>query len=508
MKRDQIKAGAVLSYLSLFLNSFVSLLYTPYMLYKMGQSEYGLYSLTITVVGYLAILDFGFGSAVVRYSAQLRTMDDQEDAYNLNGMFLIIYTGIGVIAAASGAVLYLKADEIFSANLTVDEMVKTKILILLLIINLAVSFPLGVFSAIVTAYEEFIFSKLINIVRILLGPCILIPLLMLGYRSVGMVAATSILNVVILLVNMWFCFARLKIKVRFNHLDFNLLKEIAVFSFYGFLNIIVDRITWGAGQLILGVVSGTVAVAVFSVAIQINNYYLSFSTAVSSLFLPKMTAMFANGATSQDFSELFIKIGRMQYIIIAYILGGFLLVGQDFINAWAGPEYESAFYIACILMIPVTIPLVQNAGIIILQAQNRQKFRSITYLIITVINIAISIPLGKLFGGIGCAAGIAFALVCGSIIIMNIYYHRQIHLNIARFWREIMIMTVPVAITFCICAVISKSIVGNGVSAILINAIIYTIIYVPMVWFMGMNDFERKLFASPFRKIKKGCCYD
>lgn len=502
MNTDQIKAGAVLSYLSLFLNTFISLLYTPFMLYKMGQSEYGLYSLTVTIVGYLTILDFGFGSAIVRYTSKYRALADQDGEFNLNGMFLIIYTLIGIVTAAAGAVLYFHADNMFSGNMTAEEIARAKILILLLVFNLAVSFPLSIFSSIITAYEKFIFSKMISMIRIILNPCILIPLLMAGYRAVGMAVATTLLNLLILCINMWFCIAKLKVKVWFHKLDFSLLAEITIYSFYGFLNIIVDRITWGAGQFILGVVSGTAAVAVYSVAIQIHNLYLAFSTAISGLFLPKLTAMFTNGAEAKAYSDLFVKIGRIQYIIIAYILGGFLLVGQEFINIWAGPGYESAFRIACVMIIPFTFPLIQNTGISILQAQNRQKFRSVMYLIAALVNIVISIPLGKIYGGLGCAAGTAVEIVVGGIIIMNIYYHKQIHLDIPGFWKEIIHITIPAAAVFCFCYGISRWVGGNGIRFILMNGLIYTAIYIPAVWFLGMNKYERTLFSSPLKKFQ------
>ncbi len=503
MHRDQIKAGAVLSYLSLFLNTFIYLLYTPFMLYKMGQSEYGLYSLTVTVVGYLTILDFGFGGAIVRYTAKYRSLSDKEKEFNLNGMLLIIYTAIGIATAAAGALLYVNADNMFSATMTTEEISRAKILILLLVFNLAASFPLSIFSSIITAYEEFIFSKLLNILRILIGPCILIPLLLAGYRAVGMAAATTVLNLAILLINMWFCFAKIKIKVWFHDLEFGMLTEIAAFSFYGFLNIIVDRITWGAGQFILGIVSGTAAVAIYAVAIQIHNLYLSFSTAISGLFLPKLTAMFTNGATDKEFSDLFIKIGRIQYIIIAYILGGFLLIGQEFINAWAGREYESAFLITCVLIIPFTFPVIQNTGISILQAQNRQKFRSVMYLGIAVVNVAISIPLGKLYGGLGCAAGTAVELIIGGIVIMNIYYYKKIHLDIPGFWKEIIRLTIPMAAVFCCCYAISRWIGGNGVVFILTNALIYTAVYIPVMWFFGMNGYEKALLVYPLKRLRR-----
>jgi O-antigen/teichoic acid export membrane protein len=516
LKTDQIKAGAFLSYLSLFLNTLVSLLYTPYMLFQMGQSEYGLYSLAVTVVGYLAVLDFGFGSAVIRYTAKYKALNNKEEEFNLNGMFLVIYTLIGLVTAGIGALVYLNADNMFAAHLTLEEIGKAKIIILLLVLNLSVSFPLCIFSSIISAYEEFIYANLINIVRILLGPCVLIPLLLLGYRAVGMAAATTVINLCILMVNMWFCLSRLKIKFYFNHRDLRLLIEICAFSFYGFLNIIVDRITWSSGHFILGVVSGTVAVAVYAIAIQVNNYYLAFSTALSGLFLPKLTAMVTNGATDHDFSELFIKIGRIQYLIIAYILGGFLCVGQDFINAWAGPGYEDAYLIACLLMIPVTIPLIQNTGISILQAQNRQRFRSVTYLILAVVNIALSIPLGKLYGGIGCAVGTAVALLCGSVLIMNIYYYKVIHLDIPRFWREIARMTLPAACALVICFLLRGLGKEGAVLTILFNGFLYTATYVPLTWFFGMNSYERELVLLYGGKgkrlllslVKRRKCYD
>lgn len=501
MNKNQLKAGAILSYISLFLSTIISLLYTPFMLRMMGQSEFGLYSLTASVVGYLTILDFGFGNAIVRYTAKYRALNEKEKEYNLNGMFIIVYTIIGIITAIAGFILYLNIGNMFSAKMTPSEIEKAKVLTLLLILNLAVSFPLGIFSSIITAYEKFVFSKIINIIRILINPCIMIPLLMLGYKSIGMVVVTTVLNITCLLINMWYCLKKLKVKVYFKNFNFSLLREIIGYSFYIFLNIIVDKINWSADQVILGAVSGTVTVAIYSVASQINGYYLSFSTAISGVFLPKVTAMVTKKASNKELSDLFIKIGRIQYIIMAYILGGFLLVGQNFINIWAGKDYSSAYYITAILIIPVTVPLIQNLGISLLQAQNRQKFRSIAYILVAVINIGLSIPLARIYGGIGCAIGTAIGLIIGNIILMNIYYYKEIHIDIPQFWKEIFLMTIPAAIAFICSLFINRFIEGNGDCYILIKALIFTLIYIPLMWFIGMNKYEKELFASPLRKI-------
>src|SRR5690554_4612090 len=98
MKINQLKAGAVLSYISMALGYIVSILYTPVMLRLLGQSEYGLYNLVSSVVSYLGILNFGFGSAYMRYYSRYKVQDEKEKIAILNGMFLTIFVVIGLIA--------------------------------------------------------------------------------------------------------------------------------------------------------------------------------------------------------------------------------------------------------------------------------------------------------------------------------------------------------------------------------------------------------------------------
>ena len=57
---------------------------------------------------------------------------------------------------------------------------------------------------------------------------------------------------------------------------------------------------------------------------------------------------------------------------------------------------------ALIVMIPLLIPLIQNTGIIILQAKNKHDFRAKVYVFIAILKIIISVPLAKYYGGIGC----------------------------------------------------------------------------------------------------------
>ena len=68
----------------------VGLVYTPIMLRLLGQSEYGLYSLMGSLVGYLSVLDMGLGNTIVRYTAKNRADGTAEIEGKLNGLFLFI----------------------------------------------------------------------------------------------------------------------------------------------------------------------------------------------------------------------------------------------------------------------------------------------------------------------------------------------------------------------------------------------------------------------------------
>lgn len=501
MKVNQLKVGVVLSYLGMIVQNLVSIIYTPIMLRLLGQSEYGLYNLVSSVVSYLGLLSFGFGSAFIRYYSKYKAKNDDEGMARVNGMFMTIFSGISIISLIAGFFLIVNIQTIFKDGLTIGEINTARILMILMVINIAISFPASVFDSNVTANERYIFQRVVNLLKSILNPFLALPLLLLGYKSISLVMVTTILTIGSLLINMWYCFNKLRIKFIFRGFDFKLMKEMWIFSFYIFLNMIVDQINWSVDKFILGMFRGTVGVAIYSLGAQINTYYLSFSTSVSSVFIPKVHRIVSESNDNKILTDIFTKVGRIQFIILSFILTGFLFFGQYFINIWAGNTYDEAYYISLILITPVTIPLIQNLGIEIQRAKNMHKFRSIIYFIIAITNIFISIPLCKMFGGVGTAIGTSLSLIIGNGIIMNVYYHKRVGLNIKYFWQEIFKFT-PALIIPLIFGTIMKIYVGiNNLFMFIFLGGIYVIVFILSAWFIGMNKYEKDLFSGPINKI-------
>lgn len=501
MAINQLKAGAFLSYVSIGLNNIVGLLYIPYMLRMMGQNEYGLYSLVASVVAYLTVLDLGFANAVIRYTAKFRAEGKLKEQYEMFGMFIILYIVIGLVAFGVGLVLYFNVDSLFNTTMNAEELEKVRIMMLLMVFNIAFTFPMSIWGAIITAYEDFVFQKLVNIARIILNPLVMIVLLYMGYKAIAMVVVITLFNIVTLCINAWYCRYKLHINICFVKFKWTFLIEVSVYSFWIFLNAIMDRIYWNTGQFVLGVFSGATAVAVYAVAIQLQYIYMSFSTAISGVFLPKITAMVTKENNEKAISDLFIRTGRIQYIIMAFILTGFIVFGKPFIFLWAGPDYGDAYKIALCFFIPLTVPLIQNLGITILQARNQMKFRSILYVIIAIFSLVVSIYLAKKYGGMGCAIGTALALTVGQIIVMNIYYYKRIHIDIILFWKEIGRMSIsPIILGFIFSCILGVCEI-DSILELIIGILVFSLIYIPLFWLTGMNFYERELFITPVRKV-------
>jgi O-antigen/teichoic acid export membrane protein len=375
-------------------------------------------------------------------------------------------------------------------------------MVLIITINYALSFPLSVFSSILQAYEKFVLLKLNGILRVLLTPLITLPFLFLGFGSVTMVIITSAVNLTCLTFNFYYCLKSLNVKFYFKKVDFKVLKEILSYSFLVFLGIIVDQINWNTDQFILGIFTGTLPIAVYAIAMQFIKLYRQFSTSLSGLLLPKVSMMVAQNASSDDLTKMMIKYGRIQFIIMAYILSVFILYGKPFINIWAGSNYIDAYFITLIVMVPITVPLIQNVGISILYAKNLQGFRSIVLFLIAILNVLISIPLVKSYEGIGAAIGTAISLIIGNIILMNLYYFYKLKINILLFWKSICIMSFPIFISTLIGAGIGFLISKTNLIFLFFEILLYSLIFIVISWFFILNQNEKNQITGIMISIK------
>ena len=498
---NQRRAGIILAYIADTVKALSVLFFTPVMLRLLGKSEYGLYQLVYSVVSYLGLLSLGFNGGYIRYYSRFKANSDDTGIAKLNGMFLVIFSVLAAICMVCGGVMIGNARAFLGEELTSAELEKAKILLALMVVNLAITFPGTVFESYVLAHEKFVFQKAVLAAQNLLNPFLTLPLLLLGYGSVGMVCVTTLLTVGGFILNSWFCFSKLQVRFLFQDFRFSLFREIWTFTFFIFLNQITDRINWSVDNFLLGRFIGTGAVAVYGVGSQISTMYREMSVSIANVFAPEINRIVAVKNDNRELTQLFILVGRVQFIILSLVLTGFIFFGKPFIRFWAGSGYEESYCVALLLIIPVTIPMIQNLGIEIQQAKNMHRARSVVYFAISVSNILISIPLIQCWGPAGAATGTAVSLLAGTGLFMNLYYHKKIGIDVIKFWKSIAGF-IPALISPCAVGTCAMFLVNTKNLLILLMEILaYTVVFCLSMWFLGMNNEEKKIVKDLIGKL-------
>ena len=502
MSKSQREKGIVLSYVNMAVNFVIGIVFTPFMLRILSDSEYGLYSIAASVIAYLSLLDLGLGNSMVRFNAKYRAQGDKEGEERINGMFFVMFAVLGAASLIIGAVLCANLDFFFKRTFTPDELHRAKVIFIILLANSCVSLVTTVFSAIINSNERFVFNRVFNLVTNLVKYGAEAIVLISGFQSVGMAAAAVTVSILSKAVPIWYCFKVVKVKFRFDKFDKEVFKTVMNYSFFIFINILVEQLYANTDKIILGAFVGTVAVAVYQVSTNLQKDFSQFSASIGGVFLPMLTKKVTLKAPMEEISKIFIRVSRIQFIVLSLIFCGFLLYGKSFIYYWAGENYVGAYAITIVLMAPSIIPLSQSLGVTLLQAMNRHRIRSVVYLLISIFNVAISIPLAIKWSGFGAALGTAAGNLLGQIMFMNYYYYKKIGLDIPGYWKNTLKISVVMAALTGAWAVLMHFFYAQSVFNMLLGIALFCIVYIPVAWFFILNGEEKQMVRGVLDRVK------
>jgi len=500
MKNREKPFGVSLSFLSQAISIAVGLIYTPIMIRILGQNEYGLYQLVLSLVNYLHLMNFGFSGAYIRYYSIAKTKEDNDAVSKVNGMFLTVFTAISALCLIAGGFLYANI-QIFGTKLTAADYAIAKKLLVLMVINLTVSFPNSLLTAYMFANEKFVFFQICNIIVNIALPLLKLPLLLLGFGSVGVIGATLFLTIVRFLVNWLYCKMRLHMKIHYGYFDKAIFADLMKFTFFIFLSDLVDQLNSNVDKLLLGRMVGTIAVAVYSVAYNLKTYYTTMSWIVPEMYIPAVNRAVIEENSSERTNQLFVRIGRINNYIMLLIISGFVVFGRAFISLWVGEAYDTSFYATLILMVAGYIPAVQTLGPNIQNAKNMHQVRSIVYFAIACINIILSVVLIRVAGVIGTCWGTLIAIFLGHGLFMNIYYHKRIGLNIFAFWKALF-KWYPYVIFLCAGALwLTKNTVFTSWFALSGPIILFVGIYALLLCCFGLESGEKQALLLKIKSV-------
>lgn len=504
--KSQIKAGAILSYINIGIGNIIPLLYTPLMLSLLGQSEYGLFKIASSMTSYLSLMALGIGSAVTRYMIKAREEGGEEAEERTFGLFHLIFQGIAVLTCLVGAIIICNIDVFYEDALNQLQLERMRILVGIMVLNMAVGFSATSYNAAVITHERFVFSQGLNILSTVGIPVLNIVLLLLGYGSVGMASVSLGVNVICRIIYVLYVRKKLALKPRYSCMPRHYVQDILKFSFWILVGNIASKLYNATDTVIIGMIPtlATVGAAIYSVGTTFSNIMFSLAQAIPSLFAPKANKLVFSGATDKQISDLVIKVGRLQAYVVALVACGFVAFGKQFIHWYAGTEYTQSYWIAVIIMIPNCIPLVQSVAHSVMQAKNLHRFRAVLYLIIALVNVIATICLIRPLGLIGAALPTGIAFLIGHGLILNLYYWKCVKIDIPRFWKRVVpIFSIGAILSLATC-LLSRVIDFYSFKMLFLGIVVYTGLYLGLSFILVMNDDEKKEIHKMISRNRKG----
>lgn len=488
------KKGAVLSYIQVVLSVAVSVIYVPVLLRYLGQSEYGLYQIVGSFFSYISVFESCMSTGVLRNYCNALGSQDKEAADVTLSMAKVIYRVMAALMAVAGVIVLFAFRSFYASSFTASELKESSAILLLLFANMMVTLLGSVYLTILTGYEKFTFLKVLAIIIQVAQPFFVILCVRKIPYAITVSTVIVVFNVLTVLIRYLYVTRKLKIRIVKKKRNRKVIGEIVGLSATILLGCIADQIFWKTDQVILGKLFSTTVVAVYSVGAQIYMMYMQFGTQIASVFYPKVSILYQEENGNQKVSDLFVRVGRVTFMIIMLILSGFIVFGKEFLLIWVGEGYTEAYYVAIVVMIPFSVDLAQNLALAILQVKKQYGFRAKIYLLSALINVVTTMILASYFGIVGAAISTGLSMFITSGLIMNWYYLKKANLDIVEFWKEAFkIITVSIAM-MTLALLIKQYMSWNSIGLLQlgIEIILFALIYVSVMYKFIMTSEEKK----------------
>lgn len=499
MMDNSIKKGALISYFTIFVNIVTGLLYTPWMIRQIGVSDYGLYALIISFLSYF-LLDFGLGTAVSRYVSKYKEEGRVEEISNLMSVVIKVFVVIDFFIFLALFVCFFYISNIFT-GLTAEEIEKFKIVYCIAGGFSLLTFPFSYLNGILIAFEKFVTLKTCDLAQRLLIVLLVVISLCLGYGLYALVFVNSSIGLLMAIYKIVYISKWGTIKIKFKFFNWQLLKELLKFSAWVFVISIASRLMYNIIPTLLGRYSNSVEISKFSIAMMIEGYVYTFAGALNGLFLPKVMRLTINPDSGDKLTELMIRVGRFQLVIVGAIITGFLLLGKNFVLLWLGDGFEISYWVTMCLITPGIISLIEEIGNTALIAANELKYRAFLFIGASIISMVGGYFLIPYYGALGAGIAVNISLIFCHIIGMNVLYARKLKVNILKFFKKSIVSYLPIVfLSMFFAFILSRLNYDNTWLSFILVACCYVVVYLVLVWLLFLNRDEKSMFLSIITK--------
>lgn len=435
--------GVVFSYVALVVSMLGSFFVTPVLLNYIGDDNYGLLSFCTSITSWLSLISAALGSSFVFFAN--KCVKERGNDSRANTLFFKLLTIVGcamvIITLSSVAVMKLTGAKIGNYNPEQND-----ILLLLFLIsglNVSVTVFLSIFFQYNNYKKSFAFTRGTQIV-LSIAAHIANMILAINTRSIIYIAIVSmcsallngISNLVYAVKAKKMLFENAKIKDNKSEIS-----SIIKYSSIILISVIIDNMDVNLDKTILGLLVDAESVAMYQLSITFSHHLLVLSWTFIEVMRPTIFALYRNDRISEA-NELFIKISKMQMIVVLLIVGGYFACGYHFVSLWIGAKRIEVYYYSAVAFLFSIIPLTKSASNEAHRARNTHKIPTLFSVIAFVVNFIVSLTLlfvfERQYAVWACIIGTIIPKIIFGSIILPIYDKKKIGLPIGEYYRNVL----------------------------------------------------------------------
>ncbi|MGZ4333565.1 MAG: lipopolysaccharide biosynthesis protein [Gaiellaceae bacterium] len=377
------------------------LVVTPVVVHAVGKPAYGAWTFIGAVTIYLSILDFGVGPAIVRFGAEARGRGAAGDVNEIASTGLALYAAIGLLTLPLGLAMAWIVP--WAAHVPHHLAWDSRVATLLIVLSLALRFPLGLFNNLLVAQQRWDLQNLGNFVSTVLYAALVATLLPHGGGIVllaGLTLATALLRLTLPLL--WLRRELPGLRVRRRFVSRARLRELTLFGSSNFLVHISQKIVFSTDVIVVGIVLGTTPAAVYGVPAKLFALVFGVGTAVTTLMFPAFAELEGAGASDRQRRLLLagLRGGTALMLVLALPL---LMIPDLLIRGWIGGGFHGSYAVMAIL---AGVALVHQPLYVLTQfliARGLQRPIAVVSIVTTGANLVLSFALAWSVGIWGVA---------------------------------------------------------------------------------------------------------
>jgi O-antigen/teichoic acid export membrane protein len=478
----------------------VSFFLSPHLVSHLGNAGYGVWTLLLSLTGYLGLLDLGVRGAVTRYLAKFHAEADDRRASEVASSALAIFGTSGLVAiSVSLALAFLAVNNL---HIPPQYLSAARLVVLLTGLSIALSLVGGVFGGILTGLQRF---ELINGVEIsmnLLRALAIVTALRLGRGLVTLAVIQLSITLARCAINVALA-RRLypELRIRLSAVDRATIKLIFSFSIFSSLLHMSSSLIYASDNVVIGAYLPVAAVTFYVIGGNLVEYARQLSGGLSQTMTPLASSIEARGPAALQ--DLVLQGGRWASMIILPVTCTFLLRGGSFIGLWQGQQYAGiSGRVLIVLSLTMIFSAPAFATCSILLGLSRHKPIVPAMLAEALCNLALSVFLVKRIGIIGVAWGTAIPSLASSLIFWPWYIRRSLGIRPHAYLLSTWIRPAVALIPFLLGTYAVERFWPTPSLLVFFSQVAFVLLLVlPGYWLICLTDEQRRQFSQRWSEM-------